>query len=72
MQSRAAALGPRAGAVLWVTGADLRGAPRALERLPAGARYVVTPTPPAGVRPAFEVAGCYGCLLERARRGVAA
>ena len=68
----AAALGPRAGAVLWVTGADLRGAPRALERLPAGARYVVSPTPPAGVRPAFEVAGCYGCLLERARRGVAA
>ena len=68
----AAALGPRAGAVLWVTGADLRAAPRALERLPAGARYVVAPTPPMGVRPAFEVAGCSGCLLERARRGVAA
>ena len=68
----AAALGPRAGAVLWVTGADLRAAPRALERLPAGARYVVAPSPPAGARPAFEVAGCSGCLLERARRGVAA
>jgi uncharacterized protein (DUF58 family) len=68
----AAALGPRAGAVLWVTGADLRAAPRALERLPAGARYVVAPNPPVGVRPAFEVAGCSGCLFERARRGVAA
>ena len=39
------ALGPRGGAVLWVTAADLRGAPRALERLPAGARYIVTPEP---------------------------
>jgi uncharacterized protein (DUF58 family) len=68
----AATLGPRGGAVLWVTGADLRTAPRALERLPAGARYVVAPTPPPGARPAFEVAGCAGCLLERARRGVAA
>jgi hypothetical protein len=66
------ALGPRGGAVLWVTSADLRAAPRALERLPAGARYIVTPTPPAGIRPAFEVAGCTGCLLERVRRGVAA
>jgi uncharacterized protein (DUF58 family) len=68
----AATLGPRGGAVLWVTGADLRTAPRALERLPAGARYVVTPTPLAGARPAFEVAGCTGCVLDRARRGVAA
>ena len=68
----AAALGARAGAVLWVTGADLRGVPRALERLPAGARYVVTPNPPPGTRPAFEVAGCTGCLLQRARRGMAA
>jgi len=66
------ALGPRGGAVLWVTGADLHGAPRALERLPAGARYIVTPEPPAGIHPAFEVAGCTGCLVERARRGVAA
>ena len=68
----ASALGPRGGAVLWVTGADLRAAPRALERLPAGARYIVTPNPPPGTRPAFEVAGCSGCLLERARRGIAA
>lgn len=68
----AAALGPRAGAVLWVTGADLGAAPRALERLPAGARYIVTPAPPPRVRMAFEVAGCTGCLMERARRGIAA
>ena len=31
-------LGPRGGAVIWVTGADLRITPRALERLPAGSR----------------------------------
>jgi uncharacterized protein (DUF58 family) len=68
----AAALGPRAGAVLWVTAADLRTAPRALERLPAGARYIITPAPPPRGRPAFEVAGCTGWLLERTRRGVAA
>jgi uncharacterized protein (DUF58 family) len=68
----ASALGPRGGAVVWVTGADLRTAPRALERLPAGARYVVTPGPLPGARPAFEVAGCTGCLVERARRSVAA
>src|SRR5918994_638812 len=30
-------LGPRGGAVIWVTGADLRATPRALERLPAAA-----------------------------------
>jgi uncharacterized protein (DUF58 family) len=65
-------LGPRAGAVLWVTGADLSTAPRALERLPAGARYIVIPAPLPGVPPAFEVAGCTGCLLDRARRRVAA
>jgi hypothetical protein len=62
-------LGPRGGAVIWVTGADLRAAPRALERLPAGSRYLVTPIPLPGVRPEFEVAGCTGCLVERARRG---
>jgi uncharacterized protein (DUF58 family) len=61
-------LGPRGGAVIWVTGADLRATPRALERLPAGSRYVVAPGTLAGVRPAFEVAGCTGCLVERARR----
>ena len=61
-------LGPRGGAVIWVTGADLRATPRALERLPAGSRYVVSPGALPGVRPAFEVAGCTGCLVERARR----
>lgn len=67
-----ATLGPRGGAVVWVTGADLRVAPRALERLPAGARYVVCPEPLPGVRPAFEVAGCTGALVERVRGRVAA
>jgi uncharacterized protein (DUF58 family) len=65
-------LGPRGGAVIWVTGAGIAKAPRALERLPAGARIVVSPTPLPGVRALFEVAGCTGCLVERARRGVAA
>ena len=68
----ASTLGPRGGAVVWVTGADLARAPRTLERLPAGARYVVTPGALPGARPAFEVAGCTGCLVERARRSVAA
>jgi uncharacterized protein (DUF58 family) len=68
----ASTLGPRGGAVVWVTGADLRTTPRMLERLPAGSRYVVTPGPPPGGRPAFEVAGCTGCLVERTRRSVAA
>jgi uncharacterized protein (DUF58 family) len=61
-------LGPRGGAVIWVTGADLRATPRVLERLPAGSRYVVSPGPMPGVRPSFEVAECTGCLMERARR----
>ncbi|MGH2761809.1 MAG: DUF58 domain-containing protein, partial [Thermoleophilaceae bacterium] len=52
-----ASLGPRGGAVIWVTGADLRATPRALERLPAGSRYVVSPTRMPGVRAEFEVAG---------------
>ncbi len=68
----AGVLGPRGGAVIWVTGADLRATPRALERLPAGSRYVVAPGTLPGIRPAFEVAGCTGCLVERVRRGVAA
>jgi uncharacterized protein (DUF58 family) len=67
-----ASLGPRGGAVIWVTGADLSRAPRALERLPAGARLLVSPTALPGVKPLFEVAGCTGCLVERVRRSVAA
>jgi uncharacterized protein (DUF58 family) len=68
----ASTLGPRGGAVIWVTGAGLSSAPRALERVPAGARIVVAPIALPGVRPLFEVAGCTGCRVERARRGVAA
>jgi uncharacterized protein (DUF58 family) len=64
----ASTLGPRGGAVIWVTGADLLSAPRALERLPAGARIVVAPAALPGVRPLFEVAECTGCLVERVRR----
>jgi uncharacterized protein (DUF58 family) len=67
-----ASLGPRGGAVIWVTGADLQRAPRALERLPAGARLLVSPTALPGVKPLFEVAGCTGCHVERVRRSVAA
>ncbi|MEA2420670.1 MAG: hypothetical protein QOE60_2876 [Thermoleophilaceae bacterium] len=69
----ASALGPRGGAVIWVTaGGGGAGAPRALERMPAGARIVVSPMPVPRARALFEVAGCTGCLVERARRGVAA
>jgi uncharacterized protein (DUF58 family) len=68
----ASSIGPRGGAVIWVTGAGGVSAPRALERLPAGARIVVSPTPLPRARALFEVAGCTGCLVERARRGVAA
>jgi uncharacterized protein (DUF58 family) len=67
-----AALGPRGGAVIWVSGADLGRAPRALERLPAGARMLVSPSALPFVKPLFEVAGCTGCLVERMRRSVAA
>jgi uncharacterized protein (DUF58 family) len=67
-----ASLGPRGGAVIWVTGADLTRAPRALERLPAGARVLVSPTALPGVKPLFEVAGCTGCPVDRVRRSVAA
>lgn len=63
-----AALVPRAGAVLWVTGADLGRAPRTLQRLPAGARYVVSPTPLPRGRAAFTVAGCTGQLTDRVGR----
>ena len=68
----AAALAPRGGAVLWVTAADVVAAPRALERLPAAARFVVAPGPPPGGTKVFEVAGCTGCRVTRAGRSVAA
>ena len=38
----------------------------ALERLPAGARFVVSPNAPRGASVAFEVAGCSGFRLGRA------
>ena len=47
----ASTLGPRGGAVIWVTGAGLHSAPRALERLPAGARIVVSPAALPGSAP---------------------
>jgi uncharacterized protein (DUF58 family) len=62
----AKARAPRGGAVLWVTAADLARAPRALERLSAGARFVVSPSPLPGRRAAFSVAGCTGQALDRA------
>ena len=68
----AGTLSPRSGAVLWVTAAALRRSPRALERLPAGARYVVSPGEVPGGAAAFEVAGCTGYLLGRGARRVAA
>ena len=68
----AAVLGPRGGAVIWVTA---RRAPRRAARAGADAgrrahRGLARPLP--GGRPLFEVAGCTGCLVERARAGVAA
>ena len=63
-QPPAAALAPRSGAVLWVTAADLAGVPRALERLPAAARFVVTPERPAG-----SVGGLRGRGLQRLQAG---
>jgi hypothetical protein len=68
----AAALTPRGGAVLWVTAADLVTAPRALDRMPAAARFVVCPSPPRRAPVIFEVAGCRGCKIGRAARSVAA
>jgi uncharacterized protein (DUF58 family) len=67
-----AAVSPRGGAVLWVTAADLRAAPRALERVPAAARFVVAPGEPVSGRAAFEVAGCTGAKLGRGGRRLAA
>jgi uncharacterized protein (DUF58 family) len=65
-------LGPRSGAVFWVTAAALAGPPRALERLPARAHYVVAPTLPPRTSPAFDVGGCRGALIDRRRRSAAA
>ena len=64
------ALLPRAGSVFWVTGTDLRQAPRTLKRLPAAARYVVSPGLLPRARAAFTVAGCSGQLVDRAGNAV--
>ncbi|HEY6779981.1 MAG TPA: DUF58 domain-containing protein [Thermoleophilaceae bacterium] len=64
------ALLPRAGSVLWVTGADLSRAPRSLKQLPTAARFVVSPSPLPRGAPAFTVAGCTGQLVDRAGNAV--
>jgi uncharacterized protein (DUF58 family) len=64
-------LGPRSGAVIWITAAALAGPPRALERLPARAHYVVAPALPPRSLPSFEVGGCQGALVDRRRRSAA-
>jgi uncharacterized protein (DUF58 family) len=56
---------PRTGGIFWVTAAGAKRPPRALARLAAGARYLVSPTPLAGYRTEFTVAGCSGQLLDR-------
>ena len=67
-EAPAVARTPRGGAVLWVTAADLRRGPRALDRLTAAARFVVSPSPLPGRRATFSVAGCTGQALDRDRR----
>jgi uncharacterized protein (DUF58 family) len=65
-------LGPRSGALLWVTAAAGAALPRELELLPARPRYLVAPTPPADTAAAFEVGGCSGRLVDRGRRSAVA
>jgi len=64
-------LGPRSGALLWVTAAG-PGLPRELELLPARPRYLVAPTLPPGAVAAFEVGGCSGRIVDRGRRSAVA
>jgi uncharacterized protein (DUF58 family) len=56
---------PRLGGIFWVTADASRRPPRALARLAAGARYLVSPAPLPGYRTAFTVAGCSGQPLDR-------
>ncbi|HKF80139.1 MAG TPA: DUF58 domain-containing protein [Thermoleophilaceae bacterium] len=58
----------RGGAVIWVTARAQHRAPGALERLPAGSRWLVTPHSVGDRTPAFTVAGCEGVRLDRVRR----
>ena len=53
--------------MIWVTGADLRTTPRALERLPAGSRYVVAPGALRGVRPGVRGGGLRRAAWSSAR-----
>ncbi|MFL5869434.1 MAG: DUF58 domain-containing protein [Thermoleophilaceae bacterium] len=58
----------RSGAVIWVSARAQGRAPLALERLPAGSRWLVMQRPPLGLVAAFTVAGCTGVRVDRARR----
>jgi uncharacterized protein (DUF58 family) len=66
----ALARAPRGGAVFWVTASDARRPPRVVERLAAGARFIVSPSPLPGYPVAFSVAGCTGQALDGSRRAV--
>ncbi len=65
-------LGPRSGALLWVTGAAGAALPRELELVPARPRYLVAPSLPPGANAAFEVGGCHGRLVDRGSRSAVA
>lgn len=65
-------LGPRSGALLWVTAVAGAALPRELELLPARPRYLVAPTLPVGATAAFEVGGCSGRLVDRGSRSAVA
>jgi uncharacterized protein (DUF58 family) len=65
-------LGPRSGALLWVTAAAGAALPRELELLPARPRYLVAPTLPPGAVVAFEVGSCSGRLIDRGSRSAVA
>ncbi len=65
-------LGPRSGALLWVTATAGGAIPHELELLPARPRYLVAPTLPASTAAAFEVGGCSGRLVDRGGRSAAA
>jgi uncharacterized protein (DUF58 family) len=57
--------GARGGAVFWVTATSARRPPKVLERIPASARWLVTPAPLPGHAVVFTVAGCSGQRLGR-------
>jgi uncharacterized protein (DUF58 family) len=65
-------LGPRSGALLWVTAAADDALPRELELVPARPRYLVAPALPPGAVAAFEVGGCRGRLVDRGSRSAVA